>query len=288
MNVVAVRFSNFGLPPFWGASSRFALSALLFVILAFSLRLPFPRGVTFWGACIYGILVFGTFHGLTYYGLVHLGAGPASVLLSLVPLMTLLLAALHRLERFRWRGLAGALLAFSGVGLTYLEQMGLDVPPLAVLALIGATMAFAWASIVAKRLPKAEPLTFNAVGMGAGAIVLYLLSRMAGEGHPLPADPTTWVVFGYLIILGSVLMFFLYLFVLRRWTASATSYQFVLMPVVAIALGAWLADEALSPLFLVSALLVMAGVYVGALWHPRVPAAPVDEVKERPHVHPRR
>lgn len=55
------------------------------------------------------------------------------------------------------------------------------------------------------------------------------------------------------------------MFVIRRWTASATSYQFVLYPFVAVALGAAIANESVTGAFLLGGALVLAGVYVGAL-----------------------
>jgi drug/metabolite transporter (DMT)-like permease len=55
------------------------------------------------------------------------------------------------------------------------------------------------------------------------------------------------------------------LFVLKRWQASAVAYLFVLAPFVAGALGAWLLGEPVSPLVALGTVLVLAGVYVGAL-----------------------
>ena len=46
---------------------------------------------------------------------------------------------------------------------------------------------------------------------------------------------------------------------------SATSYALVVMPLVAISLGALLRGESVSPFFLVGAAIVAVGVYVGAL-----------------------
>jgi drug/metabolite transporter (DMT)-like permease len=50
----------------------------------------------------------------------------------------------------------------------------------------------------------------------------------------------------------------------RRWTASATSYLFVLMPVVAVGMGALLLDEAITAATVVGGAIVCGGVYVGA------------------------
>ncbi len=78
------------------------------------------------------------------------------------------------------------------------------------------------------------------------------------------AEGETQVAFLYLVA-ATVGLFVLILFVVQRWTASATAYVFVLMPVVAIALGALVADEAITVTTVVGAAVVCAGVYVGAL-----------------------
>jgi hypothetical protein len=45
------------------------------------------------------------------------------------------------------------------------------------------------------------------------------------------------------VLIGTVGVFAVYLYVLSTWTASAVSYEFVLAPLVAIVLAAWLLDE---------------------------------------------
>lgn len=67
------------------------------------------------------------------------------------------------------------------------------------------------------------------------------------------------------MLIGSVGVFALYLFVLRRWTASAASYQYVLFPLVTVALSAWLQGERITWTFAFGSILVVVGVYRGAL-----------------------
>ena len=69
----------------------------------------------------------------------------------------------------------------------------------------------------------------------------------------------------YLVVVGSVVVFLLYLVVLRYWTASRASYGFVIIPVVTLVLSAWLDNEQIGVGLVLGGLLVMAGVYVGAL-----------------------
>jgi drug/metabolite transporter (DMT)-like permease len=88
---------------------------------------------------------------------------------------------------------------------------------------------------------------------------------VSGERHVVPARGATWIALAYLVTIGTVGLFLLFLFVLKRWLASSVAYEFVLAPFVATALGAWLLDESVSPLTVVGAVLVLAGVYIGAL-----------------------
>jgi drug/metabolite transporter (DMT)-like permease len=67
----------------------------------------------------------------------------------------------------------------------------------------------------------------------------------------------------YLVTAGSVGLFALVLLVARRWTASATSYMFVLFPVVTMVFGALLIDEPVTVASTIGALVVMAGVWFG-------------------------
>jgi drug/metabolite transporter (DMT)-like permease len=96
-----------------------------------------------------------------------------------------------------------------------------------------------------------------------------------GESLAVPELAKTWFAQVYLVIFGSVVAFTLYVFVLRRWTASAVSYEGVLIPIVAILLASWLQDEEITWTFAAGSVLVLIGVYVGALRRPS--GAPVPE-----------
>ena len=113
----------------------------------------------------------------------------------------------------------------------------------------------------------------NALGMLLGGSLLIVVSLVAGEPLVLPTQSDTLLAMAYLIGPGSIGVFMLALYVLARWTASATSYAFLLFPLVAIVLGAVLFAEPVQPSFLLGGAVVVAGVYVGAIYRPRVAAA---------------
>ncbi len=128
--------------------------------------------------------------------------------------------------------------------------------------------------MLVRRFPRLHPVTMNAVGMTTGAALLLAGSALAREPLVLPRHAATWVALGYLVLVGSVLVFVLYLVVLRYWTASRAAYVFVLIPFVTVVLSAWLDHEPVGTRLVLGGLLVLAGVYVGALRPARVPPAP--------------
>jgi drug/metabolite transporter (DMT)-like permease len=264
-NAVAIRFSNRELDPLWGAGLRFALAAALLAALMAILRLAPPRGRALRGAVLYGVLAIGGAFALAYYGLVHIHAGLGQTLLAIIPLATLFLAVLQRQERLRLGAVVGGVVALAGIALMSNATVEEGVPALSLLAVLGGALCFAQAAVLVRHFPPAHPVTMNAVGMATGAVLLLAGSLLARETIELPDRSETWLAIGYLVPVGSVVVFVLYLVVLRYWAASRAAYEFVLIPVFTVALSTWLDDEPLGLGLLLGGPLVLVGVYIGAL-----------------------
>jgi drug/metabolite transporter (DMT)-like permease len=264
-NFLAVRFSNRELAPFWGAGLRFSLAALLFATIAVTLRLRWPRGPQLLLTALYGLFSFALSYALMYWALVRVTAGMAAVVLAVVPLVTLLLAAAQRLERLSGRTVIGSLLALGGIASTTLGSNGVVLPLSGLLAMAAAALTIGQSVILGKRVSGNHPAMTNAVGMAVGAPILLGISAVAGEQWVLPRQAEVIWSVAYLVTLGSIGLFILTILVVRRWSASATSYMFVLFPIVTMLLGAWLADEPLTARGALGAALVMSGVWFGAL-----------------------
>lgn len=264
-NAVAVRFSNLELPPFWGAAIRFAAAALIFWIIVLVRRIALPKGRALIGALLYGLLAVGVSYALLYWGLLRVQAGLTMVVLAFVPLMTLFFALAHGLETVRWRGLIGTLISIAGILVAVGGGLSTAVPVSSLLALVAAAACLAEGSVVFKLFPKSHPVATNALALTTGASLLIGLSLVAGEEWNLPTTSNTWAAFTYLVVIGSVVLFYLYLYVLARWTASATAYSFLLFPVATVVIAAWLAGEVVTTSFVIGGALVVAGVWVGAI-----------------------
>jgi len=262
-NFVGVRFSNRELPPFYGAGIRFVGASLLLLVLSRAMRLTLPRGRALLWVLAFGTFNFGVTYALAYWGLQTAPAALAATLVALAPLLTFLGAVALGDERFRWGGIIGGLVAIAGVAIIFADQVR-DVPLAAIIVLALQPFGIAAGTIWVKRLPRLHPVAANGVAMAPGAALLLALAAIAHEPAGAPARMETWIALGYLVVSTAVL-FVGFFFIIRRWTASASSYATVLFPVVALVVGALLGGEGVRLSFLLGAALVVAGVYVGAL-----------------------
>ena len=264
-NFVAVRFSNRELAPFWGAGLRFAIAGALLVAFALWRHIPFPRGAALPGVLLFGIVNFGVTYALAYWGLLEAPAATAATFVALVPLLTFFMTTALGMERFRWAGLAGGLISLAGVAVVFADQLRVNVPFAALGALFLMAVGIAGATVLLKRLPRTHPIGTNAIAMLPGAAFLLALALLAGERLALPSRPDVVPAFIYLVTVGAIGLFSGVVYVVQRWTASASAYMTVLFPIVTVAIGAVIAGEMASPQFVVGALLVMFGTYIGVI-----------------------
>lgn len=279
-NFLAVKLSNEQLDPLYGATLRFSAAALLLFAIATIRGASLPRGREALGAVWYGVLGFGISYALLYFALVELSPGLTSVIVAATPLLTLTFAVAHRQESFTTRKLVGGLLALAGIGVLSIRTVTGDLSVIHLLAAMVAVAAIAESSVVVKGLRNASPFMTNAVGMTTGAVMLAVGSLVFREDWVVPEETATWVVLAWLVTAGSVGLFSLFLFVISRWTASASVYAVTLMPVVAVVLGVMFVDEDLTADLIVGGALVLGAVYIGALSRdePSVPIGSQAEV----------
>lgn len=263
-NAIAVRQTVLELAPFWSGALRFLAAGLILTAIVLATRRRFPRGRSLIGAMVYGTVGFAGFFGFLYPGLREAPAGTAGVLLALTPLFTFGLAIVHRQERFQVQGLLGALIALAGVGVIFAEQVSAHVPIGSLALIVAGVLCVAESGVIVKLIPRSDPFATNAVAMLTGAVLLFGLSFVTNESKIVPALAVTWIALGYLVVLGSVALFSLFVFALQRWRASAVSYTTLLMPLVTLSLASLLTGEPVSPWFAVGGAVMLLGVYFGA------------------------
>jgi drug/metabolite transporter (DMT)-like permease len=263
-NAVAIKISNVELAPFWGAAVRFLAASVLLFAAVTVMRLSLPRGRALLGVLLYGLFSFGSAFGFIYWALIEVTAGTAMVGLATVPMLTLMFAVIVGIERFTFRGVAGATIAAVGIVIVFSDAIA-TASPASMVALLCGAASLAASPVIVKTFPKVHPVSQNAVGMLAGSIVLFAASMVMAETWAFPMETRTQVALVYLVVLGSVSLFLLYLFLIARMTASGANYIMLLAPLSAVVLGALLLEETISLLFAFGGVLVIVGVYTGAI-----------------------
>jgi len=270
---LAIRLGNEAIAPVWGAAVRLVLAAVLLVAIARALRMPLPRGAALRGAALYGFFNFGVNFSLLYLGEQTVPSGIAAVLFATVPLSTALLAAVLGVERLVVRKLVAALVAIVGVAVIFAGELGAAIPLVGLLMVFGGATAAALSGVLLKRAPRQAAIPANAVGAAVGAMVCLLVSTALGEARTLPSTVGGWLPLLYLVTAGSLGAFVLYSWLIARWPVTNVSLIGVIVPIIAVILGAIVKAEAPAPLAYVGAAIVITAVLV-AIRAPRRAAGP--------------
>lgn len=278
---VAIRITYGELAPFWSATARFLIGALVFWILVAVRKLALPKGRALLGAIVFGALTVGFAFLLAAWALVVIPASLYQILMALVPLLTLFLSALQGLESITWRGILGGLLAVAGILVTVGGTRSSDISIPHIIAILVAAVFMAEGGVVIKKFPPNPPVVTNAIAMTTGSIILGTASLVRGEQWTFPTQTDTILAFVYLVVFVTIVAFLLYMSVLGKWTASGTSYGFVIIPLVTIIVAGTLAGEEITINFLFGAVLVLGGIYIGALMPSKTKQLEIEECKDR-------
>lgn len=255
---LAIRYALEGFPPFLMAAIRFPIAgAVMFAFLRWrGMAAPTPRQ---WLNCfITGTLLLGVGNGLVCYAEQTVASGLAAVAVACVGLFIALFAGLygHWPRRVEWAGLAIGL-----IGVVILNLGGeLRGSPIGAIALIVATIGWAFGSVWSKHQNMPQPMMSAAAQMFCGGLSLGVIALIRGE-H-IAAMPSTHAIFAmiYLIVFGSLLGFSAYVYLLANTRpALAASYAYV-NPPVAVLIGVLIAGESVTSLDIVAMVIILIGV----------------------------
>ena len=215
-------------------------------------RLGLPRSA--WGSML--VLAFLN-NALPFtlfgWGQTHIASGLASILNATTPIWGVLVAHfLTHDERMSPRKVAGVMLGFGGVatmiGPTLLSNLGSNA--LAQLACVTAALSYALAAVWARRFRKMglKPMAVTTGQLSAGALMMLPLAIFVDQPwtHPLP-PVSAWGAIAALGLLCSAFAYVLYFRLIDTAGAINALLVTLLVPPVAIALGAAFLGETLAP-----------------------------------------
>ena len=232
-----------------------------------------PRAPRVWGAyLVMGALNNAIPFSLIFWGQTQIESGLASILNGTTAVFGAVVAGLLlKDEPLTARKLLGAALGLAGVAVIMGIDVlgGLDPRNLAQLAILGAALSYAFASVWGKVTLAGIPPQMNALGMLTGSTVLMLPIALWHDGVPqFGLEVSTWASLLAVAVVSTAVAYLLYFEILTRAGAANLMLVTLLIPPFAIALGAAFLGESLGREAWIGFGLIALGLSVtdGRLW----------------------
>jgi drug/metabolite transporter (DMT)-like permease len=261
---LAIQWSGDGVGYLFGITSRMILGVMVGLMVAglFKVRLPWHAEArrTYLAAGL------GLFFAMTsvYWSSQFIPSGWMSVLFGLAPIVTGLIATVWLAEQaLNGARIVGMLLGLAGLAIMLLgsQQLG----PQAVYGILGmvfSVIAYSVSAVAVKRIGADVPALATTIGgLTVTVPLLVIVYLLAGESLPaIVSYKAMWSII-YLGIVGSVLGFALYYYVLRHVEATRVALITLITPVLALLFGHLVNGEALQT----EAMIGSAGILSGLL-----------------------
>ncbi len=259
------------IPPFLMAATRFLIAGT--VLLTWSLArerrsLTFPTRLEWRDSAIVGALLLGGGMGMVAFGEQTVPSGITALLIAMMPVWVAILGRIFLGERLPGLAVVGIVVGFGGVAIligpsAFGGSGALDALGLA--AIIVSPISWASGSLFASHravLPK-RPLFATGIQMVFGGMVLATMSVASGELSGLRIDavsPASVAALVYLTVIGSLVAFTAYGWLLRVAPLPLIATYAYVNPVVAVILGALVLREPVDPRTLVAGAVIVFAV----------------------------
>ena len=259
---LAIKIGLRGLPPVTGSGLRFLIAGIFLAALA--RIVPGPRGTrASWRAiAILAAALFGGNYALTYYAETGIASGLVAVLFGTLPFFVFAFDAMLLRKPVAPAALIGAAIALAGVALIAIgPDARADFPYVA--ATLGASALSAFANVELKLHAASDPfrtlppaMLLAGLVMAAGGIAFEHVDWAAA------GSPSSLTALVYLAVFGSGIAFSLNHWLLRHLATWAVGISALIVPVIAVVVGAVAGGEAFGIRQLAGAALVLAGVFL--------------------------
>ena len=259
------------IPPFLMAAARFLLAGA--ILLAWSIARECrsfvrPSRREWRDSAIVGALLLAGGNGLVAFGEGTVPSGIAALLVALMPVWVAILGGIFLGDRLPRLAVLGIAVGFAGVailvGPSAVGGAG-ALDPLGLAACLLAPIAWAAGSLFASRraaLPS-RPLVATGLQMSLGGLVLAVMAALSGElatFDPAAVTRDSLLAFAYLTVIGSILAFTVYGWMLRAAPLPLVATYAYVNPVVAVILGWLVLGEAIDPRTVLAGAVIVFGV----------------------------
>lgn len=254
------------LPPLTFAGIRFLCASSILVAIIFARGVRWPRKRSEWLLiAIVGWLQFSLNYGLVFWGEQRIPSGLAAVLQSTFPAFGLVIAHFYLPEeRITPKRVMGVLLGVIGVGIVFSDQLSFagKAALAGSVALVLSAVCGSYGNVLVKAYgTQIDPFVLAAGQMVCGFPPLLALG-IATEGNPIHLHwtATAMIALAYLVIVGSVIAFTLFYWLVRHMDVVNTMLIALVTPVVAVLLGMIVLHEKFNWRLFAGAACIISGI----------------------------
>src|SRR5688500_647738 len=256
------------LPPFTFAGIRFVIAVAILATIVGLRRLTLPKTSRDWLLLfVSGVLAFCVNYGLLFWGEQYISSGLAAVLQSTIPAFGLVIAHFYLPgEQMTSAKIIGIVLGVIGVAVIFSNQLDVagSMAVAGCAALTVSPMGAAYSNVLVKAYGKHLDPAILAGGQMFFGLIPLLLIGIPWEGNPLNFNWTPMAVVSliYLAVVGSVVAFLLYYWLVQNMDVTKTMLIALVTPVVAVTLGMLVLDEQLHGRTLLGGLMIISGIAI--------------------------
>lgn len=266
---LAIRFAVETIPPFLSAGIRFLVSGTILFIWRRAAGDALPTKHQWRSIAIVGVFLLLGGNGLVSFAEQSVPSGVAALIIGSMPLWLVGIEALRPGGvKPNWLAILGLLIGFGGifllVGPGELSGEGNKLDPLGVGTLLMAAFLWSVGSIYSRGADMPESsLMATGAEMLTGSLAIFFVSGLTGELSGFSfADVSlnSWLGLIYLITIGSLIGFVSYIWLLKNAPVSLVATYAYVNPLVAVLLGAWLANEVINARILIAGVVIIGSV----------------------------
>jgi drug/metabolite transporter (DMT)-like permease len=254
------------LPPLTFAGIRFLIAAAVIFGLMRVRKVSLPRSRKDWTfLAVTGVLSFSLNYGLIFWGEQFISSGLAAVLQATIPAFGLIIAHFYLPnEQLSSLKITGVLLGVIGVAVIFSNELTVAGPRALAgsIAVVLSSLFVAYSNVLVKARGRKLNPGFIAAGQMLFGLIPLLLIGIPFEGNPLNFRWTRMAIVSllYLAIVGSVVAFLLYYWLVQNMDVTKTMLIALVTPVVAVLLGMLVLNERLTWRTLLGGLMIMSGI----------------------------
>jgi drug/metabolite transporter (DMT)-like permease len=248
------------------AGIRQFIGGFLYVAFFLYKKTPWPKGKQWKAIFILSILNFVLSNGLSTWGVKFISSGLGAIIGAIFPLWIVFITV-FRGEKIARLSILGLIVSFGGVCVIFFDHLADFIKPdfrFGIFLSLIATVTWAFGTLYTKKKAASfNPYFSLGLQMLISSFITLFIVGATGTGVNITSIPVnSWWAIAYLVIIGSVLTFIAFIYMIQRLPAEINSIYAYINPIVAVLLGAIIYGEPLTMAIAIGGGVTLFGLYL--------------------------